>query len=371
MITLAVLLALAISLVWVGTAAYLLGDVWGVIDATLYPLPIRIGGLAVVALVPVLVWLLASSVWRSSRFAQALRRIEAKIPAPRSEPEPQQVQLQAEIVALREATETATRQIGEVAAAAEMRRSELVEVAEPMAELASHLHGVLGDMRDFGQRVETSETALRGLIGQVATLKEAAQPLLQIDDRLTQEQRRLLEAIRQLTESGEEAVARLQRQTSNLREEAGAFRLPQPARLGNDRQIEGRGLKRVDFLADARDLVAHLNDKAIELNALMKVATPPEVKEALKQGDYSLLLRRLPRLKDRSGVRGLVLHYRHDPNFKAVADRFMEGFEALLEDSREADPTAGLGALFLTSDLGRLYLAMASETGRAEPQYLD
>ncbi len=371
MVSLAILLAIVISLVWVGTAAYLLGDVWGVVDAERFQLPIRIAALAAIVLVPVLVWLLASSVWRSSRLGQVLRRIEGKIARAQEEEEPRQAQFQADIVALREATESATRQIGEAATAAEARRSELVEVAEPMAELASRLHGVLGDMRVFGERIESTETSLHRLVGQVSTLKEAAAPLMQLDDRLSQEQRRLQEAIRKLTESGEEAVARLQRQTRSMRQQADSLQSDEPLRLTDARQIEGRGLRRVDFLADARDVVAHLSDKAIELNALMKVETPPEVKQALKEGDYSLLLRRLPRLKDRSGTRGLVLHYRHDRDFRLVADRFMDGFEALLEDCREADPTNGLGALFLTSDLGRLYLVLAGETGRAGAERLD
>ncbi len=377
MVGLAILLAIVISLVWLATAAYLLGDVWSVVDPDRFALPVRVGALAAVALVPVLVWLLASSVWRSRRFTQLLRQIEGKVTATQEaqqaaqkEEKPQQEQLQAEIVALREATETATRQIGEAAAAAEIRRSELVEVAEPMAELAGHLHGVLGDMRSFGERVESTEGSLRALVGHVASLKDAAEPLMQLDDRLTQEQRRLLEAIRQLTESGEEAVSSLQRQARDLRDEAGNLKIA-PPRLTDARQIEARGLRRVDFLADARDVVAHLNDKAVELNSLMKVETPADVKEALRAGDYGLLLRRLPRLKDRSGLRGLVLHYRHDDQFKAVADRFMEGFEALLEDSREADPTGGMSALFVTSDLGRLYLVLAGETGRGETDYLD
>ncbi len=381
MVGLAIVLAIVISLVWLGTAAYLLGDVWGVVDPLRFPLPIRIGALAVVALVPILVWLLASSVWRSQRFSQMLRRIENKVSEAQREQKPKQEQLQAEVVALREATEAATQQIGqateaatnrigEAAAAAEIRRSELVEVAEPMAELAGHLHGVLGDMRSFSEGVAATEGSLRAMVGHVATLREAAEPLMQLDDRLTQEQRRLQEAIRQLTESGEEAVERLQQQSRDLREEAGALKTP-PLRLTDGRQVEARGLRRVDFLADARDVVAHLNDKAIELNSMMKVETPREVKEALKQGDYSLLLRRLPRMKDRSGTRGLVLHYRHDKAFRATADRFMEGFEALLEDGREADPTGGMSALFVTTDLGRLYLVLAGETGRGEPDYLD
>ncbi|MEQ8651043.1 MAG: hypothetical protein RIC87_01125 [Kiloniellales bacterium] len=384
MIGLAILLAIAISLVWLGTAAYLLGDVWNVVDPARFALPMRVGALIAVAVVPVMVWLLASSVWRSNRFNQMLRRIEGKVTAAQEaqkeaqeaqkaaqeQDRPQQAQLQAEIVALKEATETATRQIGEAAAAAEIRRSELVEVAEPMAELAGHLHGVLGDMRAFGERVETTEGSLRALVGHVASLKDAAEPLMQLDDRLTKEQRRLMEAIRQLTESGEAAVSNLQQQARSLRDEAGSLKIA-PPRLTDARQVEAKGLRRVDFLADARDVVAHLNDKAVELNSLMKVETPAEVREALKAGDYALLLRRLPRLKDRSGRRGLVLHYRHDNKFKAVADRFMEGFEALLEDSREADPTGGMSALFVTSDLGRLYLVLAGETGRGEAGLLD
>ncbi|MBC6417082.1 MAG: hypothetical protein GDA47_04645 [Rhodospirillales bacterium] len=43
----------------------------------------------------------------------------------------------------------------------------------------------------------------------------------------------------------------------------------------------------------------------------------------------------------------------------------------LLADARAADPSSGLGALFVTSDLGKLYLAFTRESGRTGAEEQD
>ena len=70
-------------------------------------------------------------------------------------------------------------------------------------------------------------------------------------------------------------------------------------------------------------------------------------------------------------MRGLALHYRHTQEFRLTADRFKETFEVLLADARAADPSSGLGALFVTSDLGKLYLAFTRESGRTGAEEQD
>ena len=257
MVGLAAVLAAAISLIWLWTAGYLLLEVWGLPDLNRFGLVEVTFVLAAVTLVPVLTWLLVASIWRSTRLSQARGPIETTLA---------KEGLQGEVCLLREASEAATAQLPRAAGDAKQQRGALAEVSECMADLTIQLHGVLGQMRDFGERAERTQGNLRAIVDHIAEVRPAALPLL---------------------------------------------------------RPQGR----------------------------------PDRGQC--------------RLKDRSGVRGLALHYRHDREFRLTADRFMETFEVLLEDAREADPSNGLGAVFVTSDLGKLYLVFARESGRAGAEEQD
>lgn len=351
-----ILLASAITLVWVGTAAYLLRDLGGFIDparATREELGVA---LLVVTVPPILVWLLASAAWRGG-LSRAVRRIEAAL-AQRGEG------LGSEVIQLREASDEAARQLSATAAAAEAQRGEMIQMAAPMAELASQLHGVLGEMESFEGRVGQTEGRLVTLRGHLVALGQAATPLLSLDEQVGRRAEGLLTTLETLAKRGEEAADRLQGQARALAEGAQALEDVGRRQLTDGKQIEGKALRRVDFLVEAKAVAEQLNAKAVDLHQLLKVEVPPEVMAAMKAGDVGAVARRLPRLKDNAGTRGLVLMYGHNQVFRAAADRFMEQFEVLLQDAREADPGNGLGALFLTSDLGRLYLVLARETGR-------
>ncbi len=353
----AAILASVITLIWLGTAGYLLRDLSQFVDPTRVSRE-QIGvGLLILVVPPILVWLLASTSWRNRNVGKTLRRIEAGL-------KQEDAAFKDEVKGLREASETAAKQLKETAKAAQNQRGDMAKVAAPMADLAGQLHGVLGEMKGLGEVVGQSEIRLKAMAGQIAQLNDAAQPLLQLDSRLTEQSEGLLAAIDELTKRGEAASAQLQGQArlvgSNGHNGAG----PEPALLHDDKQIEAKVLRRVDFLADAKAVAEQLNAKAVDLHGLLKMEVPVEVLAAIREGDKTALARRLPRLKDRSGIRGLILLYGHDQAFRGVADHYMEQFEELLDDCREADPTNGLGALFITSDLGRLYLVLARETGR-------
>ncbi len=353
----ALILASAITLIWLGTAAYLLRDLSQFVDPTRVSRE-EIGlGLVVLVIPPILVWLLAASSWRNRSVGKTLRRIEAGL-------KKEDADLKNEVKSLREASESASQQLKETAKAAQNQRGDMAKVAKPMAELAGQLHGVLGEVKGLGQVVDQSEGKLKAMAGQISQLNEAAQPLLQLDSRLTEQSEGLLTAIEELTKRGEAASAKLQGQARLVGSSDPAVEAAEPPLLQDDKQIDAKVLRRVDFLADAKAIAEQLNAKAVDLHGLLKMDVPVEVLAAIKEGDKTALARRLPRLKDRSGIRGLVLLYGHDQGFRGVADRYMEQFEELLDDCREADPSNGLGALFITSDLGRLYLVLARETGR-------
>ncbi|GAB5468734.1 MAG: hypothetical protein Kilf2KO_17640 [Rhodospirillales bacterium] len=350
--TLAIVLATAASLAWLGGAAYLLRDRTGFIDPTRVTLPEAIGALCLLVLLPVVVWTLALVLWRGPEVSKRLARIETAV----ADGGGLDADIDAQFQVLRANAEATLQQLQETADVAKAERRALVELAAPMGDLASRLHEALTALDAVEAGDAEREVRLARLIELLEAVKTSAQPLQQIESPLAKAQADLEAAIEALTVSGEAAAARLQGQVRALEADG--------AKLAAPRREASADSARLDFLASATTLFNDLNDKVADLNALMKVEVPEALFAAMKAGDRTALARRLPRLKDSSGARGIRLHYQHDAAFKALADRYMEGFETLLEQARAADPDSGLAGLFLTSDLGRLYLVLSRDSGR-------
>ncbi|MEO1193731.1 MAG: hypothetical protein AAFY02_18390 [Pseudomonadota bacterium] len=281
----ALLLALVATAAWVAAATYLLYERSGLLDTSLLSLEEVAGGLFLFALLPVLAWVLVVIVLRSPIDRERLARIEDLV----GEQAAIALDEAADVRALTSAVESTRSELEATASLAGAERAALVQVAEPLGELAGRLQQTLAAL-------DAAEVPPKPRPGQRA-------------------------------ETG-----------------------------------------RVDFLVTATSIMAKLNESVGDLHAMMKVEITPDLRAAIAAGDETALARRLPRLKDPSGTRGIALRYARDAAFRAQADSYMEAFEGLLADARAADPASGLAGLFATSDLGRLYLVLARDTGRRLPE---
>jgi hypothetical protein len=174
---------------------------------------------------------------------------------------------------------------------------------------------------------------------------------------------------RQLATAAQGLARELGAESDGLALAIGRLRAEAEAALGKAAALrrQGQGEARDAFLALASELVAELNRQTLDLHALLGEELPAEVWQRLKAGDGAAVARRLPKLRDRQGALAILKRYEKDPRFQALADRFMAGFERLLAEAGAADPAHGLSAVFLTADVGRLYLVLARATGRSGP----
>ncbi len=200
-------------------------------------------------------------------------------------------------------------------------------------------------------------TRQRDLVGAAAAAEAAAGSVAKT---LQDEARTLVGAAQSITSELGRETAALALQVGQLRAEAEAT-FGKAAALQQSGQTAGRSA----FLASASQLVEELNRQSLDLHGLLGEEIPEAVWRQLKAGDSSAVARRLPKLKDRQGALAIVKRFQSDARFQALAKRFMAGFERLLAEAGAADPAHGLSALFLTADVGRLYLVLARATGRS------
>ena len=135
----------------------------------------------------------------------------------------------------------------------------------------------------------------------------------------------------------------------------------QVASLGNvQQQAKSEG-----FLRAAADLVTELNSLALDMNSLLDADVPDEVWRRYKDGDRSAFARRLLRLKDSYVVPALEQRYAKDIKFRDLVMRFTGKFEDLLAQAGKADTDNVLSTAFLTADIGKLYLVIQRNLGKA------
>jgi hypothetical protein len=85
---------------------------------------------------------------------------------------------------------------------------------------------------------------------------------------------------------------------------------------------------------------------------------------AYLKGDRGIFTRRAVRLLSSGEAREIAQHYEEEPEFRDQVNRYIHDFEAMLRRilaDREGTP---LGVALLSSDMGKLYVALAQAIER-------
>lgn len=117
----------------------------------------------------------------------------------------------------------------------------------------------------------------------------------------------------------------------------------------------------------ASRLLEMLQAASVDVAKLMAVDAGEDAWVRYAKGDRSLFARRTVRLVDGGTSALIARHFAHDPAFKDEAAHYLELFETL---SRRllADPDGeNLMATVVSSDIGKLYVAIARATGHWSP----
>jgi hypothetical protein len=111
-------------------------------------------------------------------------------------------------------------------------------------------------------------------------------------------------------------------------------------------------------------LLESLNSAAIDVTKLLSNEVTDVAWASYLKGDRGVFTRRAVRLLDNNDAREIARHYDSEPEFREQVNRYIHDFEAMLRTvlaSREGTP---LGVTLLSSDMGKLYVALAQAIER-------
>ena len=221
----------------------------------------------------------------------------------------------------------------------------LVRVREAAAQAAAHAREAIAAV--IPESVESLVAATRGAIAEAAAVPVQAQ-LTEIGN-----------ASHLAMATAKAASERLTRQLLTIGETAAAIE----ERMAEDRAEreakEAHALsQRVSLLIDA------LNSTAIDVSKILSNDAGDAAWAAYLKGDRGVFTRRAVRLLDSGEAREILRHYEEEPEFRDQVNRYIADFEALLRRVLEGGDGSALGITLLSSDMGKLYVALAQAIER-------
>ncbi len=234
-----------------------------------------------------------------------------------------------------------------MADAARMQKTLAAQAAEQEARLGE-LRGLLAAAR------EDSDALSRDIDGQLAG---AITRVLQ--GRGAELVARLEEAIDSAAAASRETAIQMRDQLAKVDELAGNLenRVTR-ARERAEEQIDNDFARRTALITES------LNSAAIDIAKVLSADVSETAWASYLRGDRGIFTRRAVSLLENNEARAVQQHYETDSEFRGHVNRYIHDFEAMLRQLLSTRDGHALGVTLLSSDMGKLYVALAQAIER-------
>lgn len=225
-------------------------------------------------------------------------------------------------------------------------------LSDAIAQLKDASTAIITDL-EAGQSARVA--AIAGRIGDAsATAIDRA-----IEARTEETVARLDEATLRSAEASREAVAGLRDQLARVHEltvnlETRAAR----AREQVEEQVDSDFARRMALITES------LNSHSIDIAKALSTEVTDTAWASYLKGDRGVFTRRAVKLIDGGEAREISALYENDHEFRDHVSRYIHDFEAMLRTMLSTRDGHALGVTLLSSDMGKLYVAMAQAIQR-------
>ena len=234
-------------------------------------------------------------------------------------------------------------------------RLQSLEVAElAQGHLTSSIEQLNTAARDAVAGIETmSADSISALAGRIGEESGAAIDAA-LRSRAAELAGQLEEASAKAAGASREAAMQLRDQLAKVNELAGNLeRRVAHARSRAEEQVDHDFARRVALITES------LNSNAIDLARALDSDVTDTAWAAYLKGDRGIFTRRAVRLLETSEAKAVAQHYESDRDFREHVSRYIHDFEAMLRQLLSTRDGHALGVTLLSSDMGKLYVALA------------
>jgi hypothetical protein len=237
------------------------------------------------------------------------------------------------------------------------------DAAHLQAETAPALVAALVQVREASTHAaERAREAIHAVIPEGAKrLSTETRKALEaaIRDGVTEQLREVEVVATRAVEAARAASERLTRQMLSIGQSAAALE----AHLDKT-QEDNRASDSEAFARRSAMLIDSMHSAAIDVGKILSDEVDDRAWSAYLKGDRGVFTRRAVRLLSNSEARGLAAHYDSDGEFHGSVDRYVHDFEAMLRRVLAERDGGMMGVTLLSSDMGKLYAALAQLVDR-------
>jgi predicted nucleic acid-binding Zn-ribbon protein len=124
---------------------------------------------------------------------------------------------------------------------------------------------------------------------------------------------------------------------------------------------------RDSLAARSARLIGQLNTSLIDVQRLLAMPIKDDDWAQYLKGDRSVFARTMAPKLDREASRQMARMYQHDAEFREEASRYVDTFETLIQRLLGDRDGEAFAATMLSSDIGKIYVAIAEATDRLPP----
>lgn len=209
---------------------------------------------------------------------------------------------------------------------------------------------------------EHARSALAGIVpGAARALEDAGGAALQraIDNSIRHQLAELAETTEAAVHAAARASERLTQQMVALAESTAQVEARiEAARAEREAADSDQFARRVSLLIEA------LNSASIDITKAFAADVADSAWAAYLKGDRGVFTRRAVRLLDPAETREIARLYDEDDGFRDNVNRYIHDFEAMLRQILTLRDGSPLGVTLLSSDMGKLYVALAQAIER-------
>ena len=212
------------------------------------------------------------------------------------------------------------------------------------------------------QAAERARQALGRVIPEAASnLAQASEEAMEnaVADQVAAQIAKVAEVAEDAVKAAHQASDRLMRQLLTIADTSASLeqRIDEAGRAAEERD-------RDHFSRRSALLIESLNSTAIDVAKILSNDVTDSNWSAYLKGDRGVFTRRAVKLLDAGESREIALHYDNDADFREHVNRYIHDFEAMLRIILSARDGNALGVAILSSDMGKLYVALAQAIER-------
>lgn len=239
-------------------------------------------------------------------------------------------------------------------------RSESLALAEQAQnELGKAISELNQSARDAVAGIETMSAASIGSLASRIGDESASAIEAAIRERTAEVAGQLEQSTAKAAGASREAAVALRDQLAKVNELAGALeQRVAHARTRAEEQVDNDFSRRVALITEG------LNSNAIDIARALDTEVTDTAWAAYLKGDRGIFTRRAVKLLDNPEARAVAQLYESDREFRDHVSRYIHDFEAMLRQLLSTRDGHALGVTLLSSDMGKLYVALAQAIER-------